>query len=145
MSKQGIEADPKKIEAIQKWPKPKTVTQVRSFLGFTNYYRKFMFQYAQIAKPLNELTSGENSHKKNKDIQWLPKHQESFNQLKDLCTQAPILAYADYQKSFQVYTDASKMGLGTVLAKSKRMAKSLLLHMQVGHCQNQRSDMMYIS
>ena len=117
VSEKGIEGDPKKIEAIQKWPEPKTVTQVRSFLGFTNYYRKFMFQYAQIAKPLNELTSGENAHKKNKDVEWLPKHQESFNKLKDLCTQAPILAYANYQRSFQVYTDASEMGLGAVLAQ----------------------------
>ena len=59
-----------------------------------------MFQYAQIAKPLNELTSGENAHKKNKDVQWLPKHRESFNQLKDLCTQAPILAYARLSEEF---------------------------------------------
>ena len=78
VSKQGIEVDPKKVEVIRKWPKPRTVTDVRSFLGFTNYYRKFMFRYAQIAKPLNELTSGENANKKNKDVDWLPKHQESF-------------------------------------------------------------------
>ena len=78
VSKQGIEVDPKKVEVIRKWPKPRTVTDVRSFLGFTNYYRKFMFHYAQIAKPLNELTSGENANKKNKDVDWLPKHQESF-------------------------------------------------------------------
>ena len=100
VSKQGIEADPKKIEANQNWPQPKTVTEVRSFLGFTNYYQKFMFQYAHIAKPLNKLTSGENVHKKNKDIQWLPKHQESFDRLKDLCMQAPILAYANYRQNF---------------------------------------------
>ena len=127
VSKKGIEADPKKIEAIQKWPEPKTVTQVRSFLGFTNYYRKFMFRYAQIAKPLNELTSGENAHKKNKDVEWLPKHRESFNKLKDLCTQAPILAYADYRRSFQVYTDASEMGLGAVLAQKQLNGKESVI------------------
>ena len=76
--------DPKKVEVIRRWPKLKTVTDVRSFLGFTNYYRKFMFRYTQIAKPLNELTSGENANRKNKDIEWLPKHQESFEQLKKL-------------------------------------------------------------
>ena len=106
-----------KIEAIQNWPIPKTVTHVQSFLGFTNYYRKFMFRYAQIAKPLNELTSGENAHKKNKDAEWLLKHQESFDRLKELCTQAPILPYANYQKNFQVYTDASELGLGAVLVQ----------------------------
>ena len=127
VSKQGIEADPKKIEAIQNWPQPKTVTEVRSFLGFTNYYRKFMFRYAYIAKPLNELTSGENAHKKNKDIQWLPKHQELFDRLKDLCTQAPILAYANYQQNFQVYTDTSEKGLGAVLAQKQENGKESVI------------------
>ena len=127
VSEKGIEADPKKIEAIQKWPEPKTVTQVRSFLGFTNYYWKFMFRYAQIAKPLNELTSGENAHKKDKDVEWLPKHRESFNKLKDLCTPVPILAYADYQRSFQVYTDASKMGLGAVLVQKQLNGKESVI------------------
>ena len=90
VSKQGIEVDPKKVEVIKKWPRPKTVTDVRSFhkLGFTNYYRKFMFHYAQIAKPLNELTSGENASKKNKDVEWLPKHQVSFEQLKELSSKS---------------------------------------------------------
>ena len=79
----------------------------------------------QIAKPLNELTSGENAHKKNKHVEWLPKHRESFNQLKDLFIQAPILAYANYQKSFQVYTDASEMGLGAWFwHRNKRTVKS---------------------
>ena len=116
-SKQGIEVDPKKVEVIKKWPKPNTVTDVRSFLGFTNYYRKFMFRYAQIAKPLNELTSGENASKKNKDVEWLPKHQESFERLKELSSKSTVLAYANYKKPFKVYTDASEKGLGAVLAQ----------------------------
>ena len=53
VSKEGIETDPRKNEAIEKWPVPKTVTEVRSFLGFINYYHKFIPQYAQVAKPLN--------------------------------------------------------------------------------------------
>ena len=81
------------------------------------YYRKFMFRYAQIAKPLNELTSGENANKKNKDVDWLPKHQESFKRLKELSLGLPVLAYADYKKPFKVYTDASEKGLGAVLAQ----------------------------
>ena len=64
VSKEGIETDPKKIEATEKWPVPKTVTEVRSFLGFTNYYCKFIPRYAQEAKPLNQLVSGENANKK---------------------------------------------------------------------------------
>ena len=64
VSPQGIATDPKKIEAILKWPRPKTVTDVRSFTGFTNYYRKFIKGYAKIARPLHELTSGENANRK---------------------------------------------------------------------------------
>ena len=54
-----------------------------------------MFRYAQIAKPLNELTSGEKANRKNKDVEWLPKHQESFEQLKKLSSESLVLAYAD--------------------------------------------------
>ena len=70
ISKNGIEMNPKKIEAIVKWPEPSTVTEVRSFLGFCNYYRKFMYKYAQIAKPLYKLVSGDNAKKKNSKIEW---------------------------------------------------------------------------
>ena len=86
-----------------------------------------MFWYTQIAKPLNELTSRENTHKKNKDVEWLPKHQESFDKLKDLCTQAPILAYANYQWNFQVYTDVSEMGLGAVLTQKQENGKESVI------------------
>ena len=64
VSPQGIATDPAKIEAILKWPRPKTVTDVRSFTGFTNYYRKFIKGYAKVARPLHELTSGENAKRK---------------------------------------------------------------------------------
>ena len=63
VSKEGIETDPKKVEAIRDWPRPHTVTNVRSFLGFTNHYR-FLKGYAQIFHSLNKLTSGEYSNKK---------------------------------------------------------------------------------
>ena len=53
VSKNGIETDPKKIDAIEKWPVPKTVAEVQSFLGFTNYYHKFIPKYAHIARPIN--------------------------------------------------------------------------------------------
>ena len=55
VSKDGIQTDPKKVEAIHKWPVPTTVTEVRSFLGFTNYYWRFIMRYAQVAKPLYKL------------------------------------------------------------------------------------------
>ena len=70
VSKNGVETDPKKIKVIQKWPVPENVYDVRSFLGFTNYYRKFLFRYSRIARPLNELISGENAKKKRAPIRW---------------------------------------------------------------------------
>ena len=114
VSKEGIEVDPSKITAIQKWPRPKTITDVRSFPGFTNYYRKFMHRYAQISKPLNDLTSGENAKRKNKNVEWTDEHQESFDRLKNLSTSSPVLAYTNYKKPFIVYTDVSERGLGAV-------------------------------
>ena len=65
------------------------------------------------------MTSGENASKKNKDVEWLPKHRESFANLKELSSKSPVLAYADYKKPFKVYTDVSKRGLGAVLAQKQ--------------------------
>ena len=115
VSNKGIETDPKKIEAIVKWPRPRTVHEVRKFLGFTNYYRKFVYKYAQIARPLNKLISGENAKKKHRKVDWEEEQENSFCELKDACTKTPVLAYADYKKPFRVNTDASERGLGSVL------------------------------
>ena len=104
----GIETDPKKIEAILKWPVPKTVHDVQSFLGFTNYYQKFIYKYAQKAKPLNKLISGDNAKKKHSKVDWTNECQTAFDLLKETCTNTPILAYADYKKPFRLNTDASE-------------------------------------
>ena len=111
----GIGTDPKKIEAIRDWPQPITVSDVRSFLGFTNYYRKFIEGYATIARPLNILVSGENAGKKKALIQWNQDCEVAFQALKKKCMETPILAYADYNKPFKLHTDASGIGLGAVL------------------------------
>ena len=117
VSKAGIETDPKKIQDIQEWPRPETVTDVRQFQGFTNYYRKFIKHYAVVANPLNKLISGDNMKKKNKRVEWTPECEESFERLKRICTDTPVLAYADYEKPFKLTTDASKKGLGAVLSQ----------------------------
>ena len=115
VSSQGIETNPKKIMAIVNWPQPKNVTQVRSFLGFCNYYRKFIKGYAQIAKPLYQLIAGDNAKKKMNEIERTDHCEEAFLKLKEICSDTLILAYADYTKSFKVHTDASEQGLGAVL------------------------------
>ena len=115
VSNKGIETDPKKIEAIVNWPGPRTVHEVRKFLGFTNYYRKFVYKYAQIARPLNKLISGENAKKKHRKVEWGTEQEQAFEKLKEACTKTPVLAYADYKKPFRLNTDASELGLGSVL------------------------------
>ena len=115
VSKDGIETGPKKLTAINEWPIHRTVTEVQSFLGFTNYYQTFIPKYAHIAKPINQLVSGENASKKRSLVEWTAKYQHAFKQLKQLCSQTPILAYAYYRKPFKLHTDASERGLGAVL------------------------------
>ena len=90
VSKDGIQTDPKKIEAIEKWPVPKTVTEVRSFLGFMNYYCKFITRYAQVAKPINQLVSGDNANKKKTLVDWTSECQDALKHLKHLCSQTSI-------------------------------------------------------
>ena len=115
VSKDGIETEKKKVIAIQDWLIPKTVTEVHSFLGFTNYYCIFIPKYTQIAQRINQLVSGENANKEKALVEWSVECQEAFNKLKQLCSQTPILAYANYKKPFKLHTDASENGLGVVL------------------------------
>ena len=116
VSAAGIETDPKKIEAVKNWTLPRTVMDVCSFLGLTNHYRRFIQGYAKVAaQPLNVLISGNNANHKKSLVKWNPECQQAFDQLKDLCTKTPILAYANYKKPFQLQTDASDLRLGAVL------------------------------
>ena len=103
VSEEGIRTDPKKIEAIFQWPVPVTVTNVQSFLGLTNYYRRFLKGYAKITRPLTNLISGENADKKKALVMWTSEYQEAFEQLKKLCTEALVLAYPDFTKPFKLH------------------------------------------
>ena len=93
-----------------------TVTDECNFLGFTNHYRRFIHEYAHIARPLKYINiSGPNANKKKQAINWNEDSKKSFENLKQLCSRMPILAYADYLKAFKLYTDACNLGLGAVL------------------------------
>ena len=109
ISKRGIEVDKAKIEAIESWPQPKTVTQVRSFLGLAGFYRRFVRDFSTIAAPLNELT------KKDVPFLWGTAQEEAFTVLKDKLTHAPLLQLPDFNKTFELECDASGIGLGGVL------------------------------
>ena len=123
VSKDGKAMDPRKIEAIRNWPTPKIVTDIHSFTGFTNYYRKFIKGYTNIARPLHELTSGKNGKRKNHRVEWTNRCKESFDTLKAICSECPVLAYADYTKPFVLHTDASTTELGAVLYQKQEDGK----------------------
>ncbi|CAM5174954.1 unnamed protein product [Natator depressus] len=100
-----------KVDAIHKWPVPKSKKQVQSFLGLAGYYRRFVPQYSQIATPLTDLTK----KKQPNAVQWTEECQKAFNQLKASLMSDPVLRAPDFDKPFLVTTDASKRGVGAVL------------------------------
>ena len=109
---------PKKIEAVTKWPVPQTVYDVRSFLGFVGYYRKFIRDFNKISKPIREVIIGLENHQskrvaKKTLINWLEAAQPAFEVLKELCVNASILAFP--KLPFILHTDSSTQGLGAVL------------------------------
>lgn len=114
ISKQGVATDPDKTAVIQDWAIPSTVKQVRSFLGFAGYYRRFIPAFAKVAAPLHQLLQGQ-ANRPSARIQWTTDCQAAFDHLKQALLTAPILAYADFQLPFRLYTDASLSGLGAVL------------------------------
>ncbi|GJT74338.1 reverse transcriptase [Tanacetum coccineum] len=109
VSADGIIMDPSKVEAITKWPRPTTVTEVRSFLGLAGYYRRFVEGFSRLALPLTQLM------RKGEKFVWTDERQESFEELKRRLVSAPILTLPSGFGGFQIYSDASKKGLGCVL------------------------------
>ncbi|KAI5613446.1 hypothetical protein C0J50_11334, partial [Silurus asotus] len=119
VDKSGISPDPEKTAAVQGWPVPSTVREVRAFLGLAGYYRRFIVNFARMAQPLNALLVGVSADKKSssRKVEWSTDCQDAFVKLKTCLTQAPILAYADFSLPFVLYTDASHQGLGAVLSQ----------------------------
>jgi len=101
--------DPGKVEVVLKWKRPTNVTEIWSFLGLAGYYRRFIEGFSTIASPLTKLT-----HKEVKFI-WSKECEESFQELKERLTSAPVLALPSGIEGFVVYSNASKRGLGCVL------------------------------
>ncbi|CAM5091805.1 unnamed protein product, partial [Eretmochelys imbricata] len=104
-----------KVDAIQKWPVPKSKKQVQSFLGLARYYTQFVLQYSQIATPLTDLTK----KKQPNAVQWTEECQKTFNQLKVTLMSDPVLRAPDFDKPFLVTTDAFGHGVGAVLMQER--------------------------
>ncbi|GJP71626.1 hypothetical protein CLOP_g2442 [Closterium sp. NIES-67] len=113
VSAQGVHVDPKKIEAVRMWKTPENVKELQLFLGFANYYNRFVPQYAKIATPLTNLL------KKNTPYKWEPKHQEAVEQLKQALTSAPVLILLDPERDYVIEADASDQAVGAVLMQDQ--------------------------
>jgi hypothetical protein len=137
IGKDGIKTDPAKIEKVKNYPRPVNITQLRGFLGLTKYYRKYIKDFAKIAKPLNDLTKGfkskpletregiktkrkKSEKEKNRENDefmnnWGEKQEAAFELLKEKLITAPILIYPNFEREFILYTDASNIALGAIL------------------------------
>ena len=113
ISDKGISPDPKKIQAIQSWKVPENATDVRSFLGLANFYRRFIKQFSQIAAPLTDLT------RHHAEFSWTAKEQQSFETLKSALMSAPIMQPPNFDLPFRLETDSSGFALGCVLLQDQ--------------------------
>jgi hypothetical protein len=113
ISAKGIEVDKAKIDLIAKLPSPKTIKDVRSFLGHAGFYRRFIQNFSLIAKPMCNLLL------KDAPFEWDEKCEESFTKLKSLLTTAPIMQPPDWSLPFELMCDASDYAVGAVLGQRK--------------------------
>lgn len=111
VSREGVSTDPEKIRAVKEWPTPTSVKDVQSFLGLASYYRRFIEGFANIARPLHQLT--EKAH----TFVWTEECEDAFQELKKRLYQSPILAYPDPEQDYILDTDASNEGIGAVLSQ----------------------------
>lgn len=115
-----IQMDPAKVSAVADWPTLDSRRKVQQFLGFANFYRKFIRSFSSVAAPLHALTSSK------VPFQWTPQAEKAFQCLKERFTTAPVLTVPDPQRQFVVEVDASNEGVGAVL--SQRSAKDNRMH-----------------
>jgi hypothetical protein len=113
IGKHGVKMDSVKLNGILDWLTPTSVTEVRSFLGFRNFYKPFIADYARIARPLHNLT------KKGVVFSWAPKQDKAFQNLKSQFASNPVLATIDYNRPFTLQTDASAFTIGATLMQKQ--------------------------
>ncbi|PKU85788.1 RNA-directed DNA polymerase [Dendrobium catenatum] len=113
LSAEGVHVDPCKTSTIAEWPIPQSISDIRSFHGLANFYRRFVKGFSIIMSPITDAL-------KQKSFLWTEAQQTSFETIKLALTTAPVLALPDFSKPFQVDTDASATGVGAVLSQDER-------------------------
>lgn len=107
--------DPAKFEAIRNWPDLKNIHEVRSFLGFCSYYRRFIRHFAEITSPLHALS------KKLVNFRWEEKEIAAFEKLKERLCSHPVIVLPDLHKPFVLQCDASGHSIGVVLMQERKV------------------------
>jgi hypothetical protein len=115
ISQDGISVDRSKVQEVMDWKPPKSVHQIRSFLGLAGYYRRFILDFSRIAKPMTELL------KKGVKFVWSEACEEAFHTLRQHLTSTPVPVQPDNAKPFEIFCDASGTGLGCVLMQQGRV------------------------
>jgi hypothetical protein len=115
ISKEGISVDPSKVQEVMDWKPPKSMHQIRSFLGLVGYHRRFIPDFSRIVKPMTELLQ------KGVKFVWSEAYEKAFHTLRQHLTSAPLLVQPDNSKPFEVFCDASGTGLGCVLMQEGRV------------------------
>ena len=110
-SEQGVAPDASKFTAVQDWSSPTSLKEVRSFVGFASYYRRFVPHFSEIVEPLNRLSQ------KNATFNWTHECEQAFAELKSRLVKSPVLTYPDPAKRFILDTDASDLAMGAVLSQ----------------------------
>jgi transposase InsO family protein len=114
----GIQMDPERIKTIAEWPTPRSFHDVQVFLGFVNFYRRFIQGYSQIARPLTDLLKGTKDGKKfHAEWKWSETAEKAFSHLRAAFQSAPILAHFDPTRRIRVETDASKYAIAAILSQ----------------------------
>lgn len=109
----GVHTDPAKVTAVQEWPQPYNIRELHGFLGLAGFYRKFVRNFAVIAKPLTNLL------KKHTIYVWTSEHQRAFDTLKQALCSAPVLGIPDFSQVFAIETDTCQTGVGAVLLQNR--------------------------
>ncbi len=122
VSGEGLSPDPSKLLAVRKFPVPKSVKDVQSFIGLCSYYRRFIPDFATLAKPLTDMT------KKGQVFAWAGEHQASFQRLQQALQQAPVLGHPNYQLPMEIHCDASGFGLGAILIQRQEGGERVIAY-----------------
>ena len=144
INENGLKTDPKKVDAVRKWPIPIYLTDVRGFIGLCSYYRRFIKNFGEQVKVLSTLTT------KNSDRVWREEHTEAFRKMKEALTNTPLLAHPQEGSEYILDTDASTWAIGAVLSQRQKTADGkeeerpiayasrLLLPRELNYCTRKR-------